>query len=921
MGKNFFKIVLIGLVSFIFILVVTPYFFRSKIAELIKREANKNLNATFSFDNNIGLNLFKNFPNLSIAISNLSIVGKGEFEADTLIYIKETKVVVDLKTLWDTKEIPIRRCYAEEPYINIIYHKNGKANYDITMPDSLADTSSSKVKIKLDVYELKNGRINYDDQGLGFYAFLNGVDHLGSGNFDAMVFDLKTKTNIKDLTMSYGGVKYLDHVKTYADAVLLMDLNKYRFEFKNNMIALNDLALNVNGFVALPNDQDIVMDLTIKNNQIEFKKLLSLLPSLYKNKFEELQASGNFTFEGILKGTYNSTTMPGYGLHLEVKEGALKYPALPEKISDISMILHVANNDGITDHTVIDLQQLHAAVAHDEIDARVKVTNLESNAFIDAVIKGKLNLATLTQIVPMAETKISGVVEVDVKAKGNLTQLKGGDYEKLNASGNFSASNILYESNGSLPVRVERAIAQLSPTKIVLSEFRAMLNKSDLEANGSFENFFGYMLRHEKVKGTLSLHSSFFNCNELISKEGNAASSDTAKIKPFKIPENIDFVLNSKINKLKYDLYDISNFIGNVKINNGILSLENTSLELLEGKFVVNGSYNSLDIKKPVFDFTLAIQQLDIQKAFKAFVSVKTFAPLAQYMSGMLNTSLHYSSTLDENFMPLLSTINSKGSLDILRAAISGCKPLDMLADNLQLSNLKRFDLQRILLAFMVSDGQLMVKPFKTKWNSYTMELLEGATSLDKSMNFHLKLSVPRAEFGPANSALNTMVAQLNAKSPAPIKLGEMVDVDVFLSGNMMNPEIRTSLRNSANKALDDMKDALIKKAQDSLNNLKLLGEMKVKEEALKVVADAQKQADKIKSDAAAYASSVKQQGYRAADSLVNSVQNPVAKIAARAASERLKKEADAKAQKIMNEANSQADAVVTDAKQKAGLN
>jgi hypothetical protein len=922
MGKRKLKIALGLFLGFILLLVTLPFLFKGKIVSKIKEEANKHLNARLDFDNDIGLNLIKNFPNISISVDNLSIIGKGDFEGDTLIYSKSTRVVVDLKTLWNTKEIPIRKFYADEPYINIIYHKDGKANYDITLPDTSADTSSSKVKIKFDVYELKNGRISYNDEGLGFYTYLNGVNHVGSGNFDDMVFDLKTETDAKELTLGYGGVNYLDHVKTHADAVLHMDLNNYRFEFKDNMISFNDLPLSVNGFVALPNDSDIDMDLDIKNNKSDMKKLLSLLPALYRNKFEELEAGGSFQFEGILKGTYNDTRMPGYGLHLEVRDGGLKYPSMPDKISDINLGLHISNEDGITDHTIIDLKNLHAMVGSDMIDARVYVTNPVSNALIDAESKGKLNLGTLTRIIPMTDTKLAGILDIAARVKGNAGQLTAGEYEKLDASGNLVATGVVYESAGSMPIKVEKAAAQLSPTKITLSECKATINSSDIDAKGSLENFFGYMLRSEKIKGAITLNSENFNCNEFMSEEGGSSKeSDTSKLKPIKVPENIDFVLNSKINKLTYDNYNITNFIGNVKVNNGILSFEKTTLEMLGAKFQLDGSYNSLDIKKPLFDLAFTIQQLDIQKAFNTFVSVKALAPVAQYMNGMINTTLHYKSSLDENFMPVLSSIDSKGNLDILQAKLSGFKPLDLMADKLQLANLKNFDLQRILLSFLVNEGQVVLKPFKTKWNNYTMELLEGTTGLDKNMNFHLKLSVPRNEFGSANTALNNLVQQANAKSPVPVKLGDMVDVDVFLTGSMLKPEISTNLRDMANKALDDAKDALIRKAQDSLNNLKAEGEAKAKAEALKYVADVQKQADKIKADAAAAANKAREQGYKAADSLVNSVKNPLGKVAAKAAADKMKKDADAKAQQIVNEANARADAMVLEARRKVGIN
>ena len=921
MWKKILKIAAGIIALFIILLAVTPFFFKSKIINRIKTEANKNLNATLNFDNSIGLNLFSNFPKVSLTLNNLSIIGKDEFEGDTLLYARQLQVAVDLKTLWDTKEIPIRKLYAADPVINITYHKNGKASYDIFKSDGSTDTSSSKVKVKFDVYELKNGRINYDDQQLGFYTFLNGVDHLGSGNFDDMVFDLKTKTDIKELTLGYGGVRYLDHVKTFIDAVLHMDLNKYRFEFKNNLIGLNDMACAVNGFVALPNDTDIEMDLELKNNQYDFKKLLSLLPSLYRNKFEELQASGNFQLAAILKGNYNDHSMPGYGLHLQVKDGAFRYPSLPDKISDVGIDLHVTNDDGITDHTLIQLNALHALIGQDAVDAKVQVTHPATDAFIDAFVKGKINLSTLTTIVPMKDTRLGGLVTMDATVKGNAGKIKSGNYEQLNAKGKLDARQVVYESAGSMPVHLDELTAELTPLKVQLNTVKGLIGKSDINASGSIENFFGYMLRDEKIKGNLNLVSDHFNCNEFLNDNASPSAPDTGSVKPFKVPENIDFSLKSKIGSLQYDKYDIKNFNGNIFVNNGILSFQNTSLEMLNGVFVLDGKYNSMDIKKPVFDLAFKIQHLDIQTAFKAFNSVKALAPVAQFMSGVLNTTLHFSSTFDANFNPVLHSINSNGNLDIASAVISGCKPVEMMADALQLEKLKKLDLQKVLLIFAVNNGEVSIKPFTTKFGNYTLQMLQGITGLDKDMNFHFKITVPRNEFGSANKALDNLIQQANAKSPVPVKLGDMVDVDVFITGTMMKPEIKTNLRDMANKALDDARDALIKRAQDSLNNVKLQAEARLREEAQKAIAQAEQQAAKIRADAQNYANEVKQRGYHAADSAVNSVTNPVGKIAARAVADRLKKEADAKAQQIINEANTKSDAVVNEARRKAGIN
>ena len=81
--KKTIKIIGIIVVIFIALLIILPFFFKGQIADLVKKEANKNINATLDFKD-VGLNLFSHFPNLSLSLDGLTIVNKAPFEGDTL---------------------------------------------------------------------------------------------------------------------------------------------------------------------------------------------------------------------------------------------------------------------------------------------------------------------------------------------------------------------------------------------------------------------------------------------------------------------------------------------------------------------------------------------------------------------------------------------------------------------------------------------------------------------------------------------------------------------------------------------------------------------------------------------------------------------------------------------------------------------
>ena len=77
------------------LLILLPVLFGGRIAERVKTEANRSLNAKVDW-RDAGLSLFGNFPNLTLGLDGLTVVGVGKFEGDTLAAIRRLGVVIDL---------------------------------------------------------------------------------------------------------------------------------------------------------------------------------------------------------------------------------------------------------------------------------------------------------------------------------------------------------------------------------------------------------------------------------------------------------------------------------------------------------------------------------------------------------------------------------------------------------------------------------------------------------------------------------------------------------------------------------------------------------------------------------------------------------------------------------------------------------
>ena len=457
------KKIFIGLGIFIFVLIAAivaiPIIYKGKIVELVKKEANKGLNATVNFDNNIQIGIFKTFPNLSIGIQKLLIVNKSPFQNDTLANIGEMAITLDIMSILKGDKIKIKAIKLDQAKLYFHVLANGKANWDITMPDSVkkgaapADTGSS-FKISLQKYSIKNSSLEYNDESLKMRFRIDNLNHEGKGDFTESLFDLTTKTSSSAVTFTYDGVSYLSKSVTKLDAVLEMDINKMKFTFKDNELMLNKFLVKFNGFVEMPAN-DIVMDLSFEAPETQLKNLISLIPAIYSKDFDKIKTDGKMAFKGNVKGIYNDKTMPAYHVRLTVDNGSIQYPSLPTAINNLNIDMKVDCADGETDHTVIDIKKLHLALGKEPFDMRLLARTPISDPYIDATIKGKINLGDLKNFMPLPEgTVLNGLMNADLALKGNYSTIEKEEYEKFQAAGMVQFSNMQIKTND-LPQQVE----------------------------------------------------------------------------------------------------------------------------------------------------------------------------------------------------------------------------------------------------------------------------------------------------------------------------------------------------------------------------------------------------------------------------------------------------------------------------------
>lgn len=823
--KKFLKISGITLLVLIIALVALPFLFKGKIIEMAKKEANNSLNATINFSDDIGISLIKSFPKISVSINELSIVGKDTFKGDTLVYLPKLSVSLNLMSVIKGETMEINKISLEQPTINLLVLENGKANWDITKPDSaVADTTPSKFKMALEKLDVKGGNIVYDDQSLGFYTSLNNMNHELKGDFTLDQFLMETSTQAESFTLGYGGVNYLSDVKADIKANLDMDMKAMKFTFKDNSIKLNELAIGGEGFVDM-NDEDMDFDIVFNTAKSDFKAFLSIVPGMYANSFDKMKAGGKLGLTGYFKGKMTDDKMPGFGVKLDIDNGYFRYPDLPKSLESVFVNLAIDNPSGYMDNTLVNLSRFNASVAGEPISAKLMVKTPVSNPYIDGALKGNVNLDQFRGLIPLDKaTEISGLIKSDIQFKGFVSSIENQQIENFDANGNFEALNFHFKDPENLPMGTDlNASMSFNPKTVVLNSLKGKVGMSDFDMNGNINNIFGYMLRDELLKGQFTLNSNYFNANEFLSEEEvskEPAPSDTIPLQAFEVPGNIDFEFGSKINTLIYDNLKMTNLGGKIIARDKQLFFEKVGVELLGGSMGLNGVYDSKNPKFPFSNIDFNVNSLDIIQTFNNFEMVRKLMPVAQYTQGLFNAKINLSNNFNQDLSVNYPTVTGSIQMGISDAAVKSLPILNILADKLKLDKLKNLNLKNLNFKLAIANGKVMLDSMIVPLWTGAKAKISGFTALDQSIQYVAKLSIPRKDFGEANTALSNLTDQAKSKG-LNIALSEMVDIDVLIGGFFNKPDVKVSLHDAKNSFVNSVKDQLKDKANQQIQAAK----------------------------------------------------------------------------------------------------
>ncbi|WP_047548082.1 AsmA-like C-terminal region-containing protein [Psychroserpens sp. Hel_I_66] len=823
--KKAFKIIGITLLIIIALLVIIPFAFQGQIKDIVKNFINQNLNAKVEFSD-VNLSFIRSFPQAHVSVDDLVITNFKPFEGETFVTAKTISFEMSIKELFKNasdEPIIVNSIDIDEALMTLKKDALGNNNYDITKEKENAQgtvDSSGGFSFDIKDYSINKSALTYIDEKSNTQIYITELNHTGNGTFSEEKSQLDTKSEA-NVSMSIDSTQYLNQNKVKLDALIGMNLNEQKYTFMENKGFINQLPLVFNGYVQVLEDgQDI--DITFENPESSFKDFLAVIPETYSKNIENVETTGDFKVNGIVRGKISEETIPTLDINITSNNASFKYPDLPKRVSNINIDTSIKNTTGNVDDTFVEIKTLDFKIDNDVFKSSATIRNLTKNMLVNANIDGTLNLANLTQAYPIDfDKELSGILKAKINTSFDMEAIETNAYGRIKNSGTASLSDFVFSSEDLVnPIQIDNADMTFNTENVSLNSFNAKTGSSDFSANGKINNLIGFLLSDKKLQGTFNLNSNKLVVSDFMVEDKNTTETSnktTSTSQSMKIPDFLDCTINANANTVIYDNLTLKDVNGTLLIKDQEANLKNLTSNLFNGVLALTGKV-STRTDTPVFDLNIGADGFDISQSFNDLELLQNLAPIAKALQGKLNTVIKLQGTLGNDFTPNLSTISGDAFAELLTTDINENQAslLSKLDGALNFIDFSKLNLNDLKANLTFANGQVSVKPFNLNYNDINI-VVSGGHGFDKSLNYNAVFQVPAKYLG---SEVNRLIGKINDNEVNKIT----IPVTANITGSYTSPKVQTDLTsgvsNLTKQLIEIEKQKLIGQGKDKVNDI-----------------------------------------------------------------------------------------------------
>lgn len=560
-----------------------------------------------------------------------------------------------------------------------------------------------------------------------------------------------------DLKINDGYVNY--NKSSFPISNLNLDINTKLPSLNPDFLIVDakNLALNINKdhlkskfYVKGVNTPEVNIDL---NSQIDLGKLTQAfgIPDieLKGNLIGDIKAKGVFDLKNKLFPVTSGT--------INLKNGYLKTKYYPNPITDITIVSEINNQKGTFDDLKVKLSPAQITFEGKPFFINANLSNFNDLTY-DIKAKGELDISKIYRVFSQKGLDLDGSIKADLVLKGKQSDAEKGNYSKLNNKGTLEIKNIGIVSEY-LPKKfiIKEGLFKINQDKMFFKNFMSTYGQSDFKMNGYLQNVFNFMTTKTGVlKGSFAINSKYINADEFMSStvtETNntttapSTNTEAPKVEVTQtgviiIPKNFNLQFQANAQKVNFNKLALNNAKGNLKMNKGILTMQNTGFNLIGCEVIMDATYQAQTMKKALFSYSIKATDFDVKKAYNEIEMFRKMASAAEKAQGTVSLDYKLKGRLNAKMEPVYPSLVGEGVISVKDIKLYGMKMFNAVSKTTSHEAIKNPQITKVDIKSSIKNNIITLERFKFKFAGFRPRI-EGTTSLDGKLNIKMRLGLP----------------------------------------------------------------------------------------------------------------------------------------------------------------------------------
>ncbi|MFP4287981.1 MAG: AsmA-like C-terminal region-containing protein [Bacteroidales bacterium] len=805
--NSFLRVSFISGLIFVFVIVlilaILTYAYQDRIKKGFVDHINRGI-TTEIFVDDINVDLFRHFPQVSITFTNILVkethpdeLRFQNVEKDTLLSARKSYFRFGILDFL-MKKYTVRNIGIRDASMHVKLFDQNSNNFSFWKSDKSA-SSSGDFSFEIQSFNLENLHFRFSDLVNRHYIEASLAKTHLKGNFASNDFRMKIKGDSQLLALTLDDVQMLhDHLFTYDFGFDVKNNNA--FTFTKGLFSIDDLDFFAEGLVDVSSN-NVFLDLNISGNDLQIERLFSALPANYAKHFVNYKSNGFLEFDAIIQGCYSSSSNPSISADFGIRSGKVTNQNNKLELEELALRGSFQNGKKRNLYTSeITLEEFSTTIQQGLLKGKGSMRNFHL-PHVDLTIHSDINPSAWILLLNLNSVEqAKGQLLIDIDYSGTIpfrSKDIADNVLKGQLTGTLNGQNIGFLLTGS-PVEYEDLFCDVSfnGDNIAVHNFSGRASSSDFMMQGSFSNFFPWLfLENEKLFANARLKSNNLNFNELLKEE--SSSGDTTH--HLSLPKKLSFDLNADIAHLHFRKFKASNVEGDLSLNDQVFYADEISMNTMQGKIEANGYINGKNEHYLVMGSNAKITNVDVRELFYQMGNFGQSSIVDENLKGRIFADASFVANWSPSLQIDWNTLETTAAVKVEEGELINYRPMLALSRFIRVSDLNQVRFSTLENQLYIRNQTLFIPDMEINSNAMNISI-SGEHQFDNTINYRLQV------------LLSELLAKENKRNRNPQEeYGQIIDdglgrTTLFLrvTGNIDEPVFSYDTRAVKEKISED---------------------------------------------------------------------------------------------------------------------